>query len=230
MNVRRLWLAGLLALTLGLGSTALHAQGYNVFVMGGGSSLFDKNNYTVSTGDFRSTYKNGGQFTVGAEVPLFKFFGLEGSYGYGRNNLAVTDLGTNTETGFNTRNQRLSGDFVVHSPKSFFHLRPYVLAGLEYDRFSPVGNAAAHATSPGFNNVADTALNPANKLGFNYGGGVELKLIRWVGLRFDVRDHLTGSPNYGLPASSSTGGAVFPVSGAAHDLEYSAGVVFHFGK
>ncbi len=67
-------------------------------------------------------------------------------------------------------------------------------------------------------------------VGFNYGGGLEKKLMYRVRLRFDVRDHVTASPTYGLPSSSSSSGPIFPISRAAHDLEYSAGLVFHLGK
>ena len=80
-----------------------------------------------------------------------------------------------------------------------------------------------------FSGFVNVALGAANKVGVNYGGGVDMKLLPYLNLRLDVRDHLTSTPTYGLPSSSGTG-PYFPVSGAAHDLEYSAGIVLHFKK
>lgn len=216
-----------LIVVLSVSAISTEAQGYNVFLMGGGSSLFDSRTFDINSGPFGSAYSTGGQFTVGAQAPLVSILSLEGSYGWGRNNLRITNFGTSVETGYGIHNQRVSGDLVAHSPISFLGLRPYADAGLEYDRFSPYGTAQ---TSFGnFTTSGSSILSPDNKLGFNYGGGLELKLIPLIGLRFDVRDHVTGSPTFGLPMQSNTS-PFFPVSGAAHDLEYSAGIVFHFGK
>jgi hypothetical protein len=87
------------------------------------------------------------------------------------------------------------------------------------------------ASTSGFAGTPDVTLTADNKFGFNYGGGIEWKMARILGLRFDVRDHLTGSPHFGLASmATATEPAVFPVSGIAHGLEYSAGLVFHLGK
>jgi opacity protein-like surface antigen len=228
MKSRKLLQSLVIVIALGVSAGALHAQSYSVFALGGGSSLFDKHTYSVSTGEFGSTYKTGASFTVGGEIPLKKIFGVEGSYSMVRNNLAVTNYSAGaTEAGYTIRNQRLSGDLVAHMPKSFLGIKPYLVAGLEYDRFSPVGTAS---TGSSFNGYSNVTLSPANKLGFNYGGGLDKKLTKLVSLRVDVRDHLTGSPTYGLATTSASSSAAFPITGAAHNLEYSAGVVFHFGK
>ena len=47
--------------------------------------------------------------------------------------------------------------------------------------------------------------------GYNYGGGLKFKLSYKFGLRFDVRDHVTGRP-FDLDDSS----------GRSHNVEYSA--------
>lgn len=243
MRVRKLAQGLALVMVWGVSATALHAQNYSVFVLGGGSSLFDKKYYTVYSSPtvltpYGSTYQMGPNFAAGMEISMNKILGVEGSYGYVRNNLAVTNYASTpaTETGYDIRDQRLSGDLVAHVPKSFMGVRPYLVAGLEADRFSPVGNAAANAKSPGFNGFPDTTLSPANESGFNYGGGLEMKVTPRIALRVDVRDHVTGSPTYGLPVKYALVVALpyhpayYPISGAAHDVEYSAGIVFHFKK
>jgi opacity protein-like surface antigen len=226
MKVRML-VQGLVVVTaLCVTATALHAQDYSVFAMGDVSSLYDKGYYSEYTTPYGSTYKTGGGFTLGAEVPLNKILGVEGSYSRVRNNLAITDYANSLheETGYGIHDQRFRGDLVAHSPKSFRGLKPYLAAGLEYDRFSTVG-----PTADIFNGFANASLGAANKLGVNYGCGMDVKLLPYLALRLDVRDHLTSSPTYGLPSSSSIG-PYYPISGAAHDLEYSAGIVLHFGK
>ncbi len=226
MKVGKLLQALVVVVALGASATALYAQDYSVFFMGTISSLFDKNYYNEYTTPYGSSYKTGGGITFGAEVPLGKILGVEGSYTKVRNNLVITDYGLSTprESGYGIHDQRLSGDLVAHAPRSFLGFKPYLAAGLEYDRFSPVG-----PSSDIFSGFVNVALGAANKVGVNYGGGVDMKLLPYLNLRLDVRDHLTSTPTYGLPSSSGTG-PYFPVSGAAHDLEYSAGIVLHFKK
>ncbi|MGD0221594.1 MAG: hypothetical protein ABSF71_04600 [Terriglobia bacterium] len=136
----------------------------------------------------------------------------------------TSDFGTSVESEHGVRNQRFSGDLVAHAPKSFAGLKPYLAGGLEYDHFSQPGSS-----SDIFNGFSNVTLGAANKIGVNYGGGVDMKLLPHVALRVDVRDHLMTSPTYGLPSSSSIG-PFYPISGVAHDLEYSAGLVIHLGK
>jgi opacity protein-like surface antigen len=223
MKAGRLLHVLVVVVALGAGATALNAEDFSVFVMGSVSSLFDKGSYNEYTTPYGSAYKTGGGITFGAEVPLGKILGVEGSYSKVRNNLAITDFGLSTprESGYGIHDQRFSGDLVAHAPRSFLGFKPYLAAGLEYGRFSPVG-----PPSDIFSGFVNVSLGAANKVGINYGGGVDMKLLPHLNLRIDVRDHLTSTPTYGLPSSSSTG-PYFPVSGAAHDLEYSAGIVVH---
>jgi Outer membrane protein beta-barrel domain len=207
-----------------------YAQGVRLFVMGAGSTLYDTNRFTVNTNDFRSAFSSGGKVIFGGEYSFTKILGFEGSYAYGPNDLRLTNTSNTSSptTGYGMRTQRVSGDLMVHSPASFLGVRPYLSGGLEFDHFGPTSGAQSLASNSGFAGF-DTTLSASNKLGLNYGGGVEWKFFPALALRFDVRDHVTGSPNFGLPNRSSSG-AFFPVSGAAHNLEYAAGIVLHFGK
>ena len=49
-----------------------------------------------------------------------------------------------------------------------------------------------------------------------------------LALRLDVRDHVTGTPRFGLPQDLISG-AIFPISGSAHSVEIAAGFTLHFG-
>lgn len=225
----------MLILLLSAGAPALQAQGYRVFVMGGGSGLFNKRYYNVYGVSFGSTYKTGAGFTAGAEIPLIRHLSVEGSYGYVLNNLAVTNFFNsavpNDEVGYSIRDQRVSVDAIAHGTKTIKGVRPYLAAGIEFDRFAPTTSAAALAKSAGFNGVRGAVLSPDNKFGFNFGFGVDVHLIGMLALRIDARDHLTHSPTYGLPSSASSGfTAYYPIGGRAQDIELSAGFVVHFGK
>jgi opacity protein-like surface antigen len=227
MSVKQL-LRGIIGLTaLCLITTAGYGGDFRLFALAGGSSFFNSHTFTVDSDSWRSNYANGGKIIVGGEMPLNKVLGLEAAYSFGRNNLRLT--GADGTTGFGVYGGRLNTNFVLHAPRALFHLRPYVTAGIEYSRFSPGSGTDTVVTASGFTGSDAVTLKADNKFGFNYGAGIEWNLLRHLGLRFDVRDHVTGSPRFGLSTDSGVTGA-FPVSGAAQGVEYAAGVVLHFGK
>ncbi len=203
-----------------------HAQGVRVFAMASGSYLFDEKFFTVAGDQFRSNYATGGKIILGGEVTPWKILGFEGSYGIGRNNLRVTDLTVTppNQIGYGVRAQRYSGNAVLHSPVALGGLRPYLTGGLEYDRLAPTSEAKTLAFTQGFAGQARTVLGANNLLGVNVGGGVEWGLFPALGLRLDLRNHITGTPTYGLTS------AMYPISGKANNLEISAGITLHVGR
>jgi opacity protein-like surface antigen len=221
--VRKIFLLIALAIVLAASTTMLQAQGIDLFLQGGGSALFDKNYPTTTQGPFGTSYAPGGQFSAGAEARLGSILGLEGAYWWGQNNLRVTQLGTSPgiQTTYGIRHQQVSGDLLLHLPLPIIH--PYVAGGLEYVRFSPYGHTQVNL--PGFTASGSTSggpfLSSSNKFGFNYGAGIELKVLPLVGFRVDARDFVTGSPSFGLPGNYNT---------KANDVEYSLGLVLHLGK
>ncbi len=205
------------------------AQGVRVFAMGTGSFLLSEKFFEVAGDPFRSNYAPGGKLILGGEYSKNKILGFEVAYAYGRNNLRVADLvpTPSEEIGYGVRVQRLNGNLVLHSPVEVFHLRPYVTAGMEFTRYAPTSDAKELAFTEGFAGQS-AMLEANNKPGINYGGGVEWSVLPALGLRLDVRDHVTGTPRFGLP-QDPTSGAIFPVSGIAHSVEIAAGFTLHFG-
>ncbi len=207
-------------------SALAHAQGVRVFAMGSGSYLFDEKFFTTVYGSqFRSNYATGGKVTFGGEVKPWKLLGFEGSYGIGGNNLRVADLTVTPSLvwSYGVRAQRYSGNAVLHSPVGLGGLRPYLTGGLEYDRLGPTTQAKKLSFAQGFAGQSGTGLGASNLLGVNVGGGVEWGLFPALGLRLDLRNHITGTPTYGLAS------AFYPVSGKANNLEISAGITVHLG-
>ena len=234
MKIRR-WLQGMMAVVLlSASAAALQAQDFRVFVEGGVSSLHDKQYYQVYGASFASTYRTGNSFTVGAEYPVLKSLSAEGSYSRFRNNLAVTDYFNSTTpsdvSGYSIQGQRISLDANAHSGKPIKGVRPYLVLGLDLNRFAPTSDGAALAQSRGFNGVPGTVLKTDDRLGYNFGGGLDINLTRLLAVKIDARDHISRTPTYGLPDAAGSGaGAYYPVTGKMHDLVFSAGFVIHFG-
>ena len=202
-----------------------HAQGIRIFAVGSGSFFLNQKFFTAVGQPFRSDYASGGKITFGSEFTTWKIFGVEAAYGYGTNNLRVTDLSTTPyqTQGYGVKAQRFSGNLVLHSPVGLFGVKPYATAGLEYDRFSPTTQAKSAAFTAGFADQ-NVTLGASNKIGVNYGVGAEWGFFPKLALRVDFRDHVTGTPTYGLSSGR------YNVSGAGHNAELSAGLVLHFGK
>ena len=83
-------------------------------------------------------------------------------------------------------------------------VRPFLTAGVHFDDFVPPGTSVNQGAG-------------SNKIGFNYGAGVKVRLTHLFGIRFDLRQYITGKP-FGLPLSS----------GALLQTEVSAGVGIGF--
>jgi len=234
LKIRRL-LQGLMAVVLlSASAAALHAQDFRVFIEGGASSLRDKQYYTVYGSSFASTYRTGNSFTVGAEYPIFKTLSAEGSYGRFRNNLAITNYFNSTTPnsvmGYGVQGQRVTLDANAHAAEPIRGVRPFLVFGLDVDRFAPTSDGAALAKSQGFNGVPGTVLNPDYRFGYNFGGGLDISLTHLLAVRVDARDHRVTSPTLGLPHSATSGfTGYYPVTGKMNDFVLSAGFVIHFG-
>jgi len=228
----------IVAAALCLSTTSVRAQGYRFFIMGADSPLTDQRSfYEGPSGSsaipYSSKYAGGGKVIAGVEVPIHKIFGIEGSYGFGPNNLEITNFNylPATVMAYGVRNSRFSADIVGHVPGSWRGISAYALLGPEFDLFSPTSSARTLAKTQGFAFAPSATLSSQGKPGFNAGAGVDVKMASKVDLRLDVRYHTFGSPTYGLPqAATSTSAAYFPVGGPAHDIEYSIGLVYRFGK
>jgi hypothetical protein len=226
----------ILTVALFLSATAGRAQDKLIFLMGGGSSLDDFRSFSEGFVPYTTEYAAGAQGTLGVEVPLKKsqVFGLEGSYSFGQNNLKLRKLDVSPVpiTSYGMRDNRASVDLAARPRTTYRGARPYVVLGVEYDRFSPTSSASSLATTEGFAFEPTAKLGSQSTGGVNFGGGIDWTGSRRLGLRIDVRDHITGSNTFGLPTSqpSTTGLPWFPATGHAHDIVYSIGIVYRFGR
>jgi len=220
-----------------LSATAGRAQDNRFYLLGSGSSLNDNRSFTEGFIPYSTSYATGGGAIVGLEVPLkkSKTFGVELSYGLTQNNLKLANMSYTYKPfrSYGLRDNRVSLDLVAHAPGTYHGTHPYAVLGVEYDDFSPTSAAQTLATKVGFAGAtAGVKFSSQGNGGFNLGGGLDHKLTERLGLRLDIRYHITGSPTFGLPTSqpSTAGLAWFPATGSSHIIVYSIGVVYMFGK
>lgn len=70
-------------------------------------------------------------------------------------------------------------------------------------------------------------LQADNKWTVNFGGGAEMGVSSSVGIRADLRDHMTQIPRFGIrQTSNGSGSGFYPVQGWGHNIELSLGLVF----
>ena len=210
----------------------------DVFVLGGASTLVDSNNWSSAGRQWHSRFEFGPKYTVGVAVPYGKLLSIETAFTTGPNNFFVTDLNVFPHEQSNgsiveypVRFYSGSMSAVFHAPITLFHLRPYAEGGVEYLRYSPTPAAVTTATNKGFAAVSTASINHNDKFGINLGGGLDRKIFKRLTFRIDLRDHVAGSPAFGLPRQPTTDSAAnFPVAGRANNIEYTAGFLFHLGK
>jgi opacity protein-like surface antigen len=239
MTIKKVVQGLIVTAALCLSTAPVRAQGYKFFIMGADSSFADRRSFNERDIPWSSAYAGGGKVIVGVEAPFYKIFGIEVSYGLGPNNLEINDTQYSYSLikGYGVRNNRFSADIVGHVPGVWRGIRAYGVLGVEYDVFAPTSSAKTLAKTEGFacstpaHTYCSATLSSQGEAGFNVGAGLDYKVAKKIDLRLDVREHMFSSPTYGLPSTySSASSAYFPISGSAHDLEYSIGIVYRFGK
>ncbi|HLX43879.1 MAG TPA: outer membrane beta-barrel protein [Bryobacteraceae bacterium] len=92
-------------------------------------------------------------------------------------------------------------NFLVYALPEKVRVRPFATAGVQFSDFVPPGGAINYGSQ--------------NKFGANFGGGVKIHVKGIWGVRFDVREYLSGKPNFNVLTQGS---------GALWQTEVSAGV------
>lgn len=118
-------------------------------------------------------------FRIGFRLTLnsYRFFGHEIGYAYNRSHLKFENpaqsLGMAIHQG--------SYSFLGYGTPEGFRVRPFAAAGVHFDNFTPPGSSA-------------TSGQGSNKFGYNYGGGLKVRVSSILGIRFDLRQYITGKP------------------------------------
>jgi opacity protein-like surface antigen len=107
-------------------------------------------------------------------------FGHEVQYAYSRTKLrqpGVPDEGMAIHQG--------GYNFLLYATHEGTRIRPFATGGVMFANYVPPGSSAAQGGGD-------------NKFGFNYGGGVKMRITSLFGARLDVRQYTTPKP-FGLP-------------------------------
>jgi len=200
-----------------------------VTAFAGGSFLGGERGFIIEGDAFQSRFQNGGKVGIRVTADLTDSWSLEGTYSVSGNDLRITELDEVPPEerffGIGVHQFIFNGLYYINPPGET--LRFFFTAGIGWVRFSPSETAKIFALVDKFINDS-ASIRSSNKFGFNFGAGMETRVNEWLGIRVDLRDHITGYPRFGLPETSSGPGSVFfPVEGVLHNTEVSAGVVFY---
>jgi opacity protein-like surface antigen len=118
-----------------------------------------------------------------------------------------------------TANRRAARDFASLYLMPGLRLRfggdrkitPYVAGGIGYAQY--------HSSEFLQDGTASPVRDRQHSWGGNFGGGVDVKVLRWLALRGEVRDFLTPSPRLNTP-----------LTGAQHNVQVSGGLVIRFTR
>ncbi len=221
------WMACALLVAAAVVPNALAHPNPRITVLFGGSFISGERAFVVEGESFVSQFLNGGKFRLRGSLDLTSHWTLEGDYSIGRNDQRITEeSGVKRDFGVTVGQVQLN--FVRFLTDNESRIRPFFSAGLGMVRFNPTDEAKEAALGGDF--LTDpTQLTSSIDLSFAVGGGLEARLNRWLGLRFDLKDHMSPIPRFGLDETSSgSGGSFFPVSGIVHNVEAAAGIVFYF--
>jgi len=197
----RIWMLGAgAAMVAGLA----YGQAAEASLSVGRSIFTDKNIGDLGVqGSVQEALKLGDGMRATARFSMnsWRFLGHEFGYGFERSAL---DFASSGKSGMNIHQGFY--DIVAHATPEGAFIRPFACAGGGFSSFFPPGTSAFSG-------------NGFTKFSYNYGGGVKVKLSPIYGIRFDVRDYVSGKPF----------GDFFPnVKGQLHNIEVSAGIAILF--
>jgi len=162
---------------------------------------------------------------------------LKGLYGYGARLTSNTPGYYGHEIGFNYNQARLTskvretveGKTVTSVLEDRVSVRQAYYNFLMYfmpknERWRPFMTGGIHATEYGAPGFEEWPTGKSRNYGFNYGGGIKLRLFPQALLRLDMRDYIGGKP-YDLESED-----MMKFGGRLRMFEASAGLVITFKK
>lgn len=196
-------------------SSAALAQVFEVGVSGG-RALFTGNNANLGTaspdpasGQYQM--QNGFRLTFRITFNQGRFLGHEIGYAYNHTSLLIPAISTPVLAGVvitpaqtvNIPIHQGFYDFLGYATPEGSKVRPFGAAGVNFSSFFPPGSSIYSG-------------NQTTKYGFNYGGGLKVRITSIWGVRLDVRLYNTSKPF-----------SFFNQNGRLNQLEASGGVTFN---
>jgi opacity protein-like surface antigen len=156
---------------------SLMAQSAEFAVIGGVSRLNNSNIGTLVDANGVTNYSLADGWRIGFRMTLnnWRFFGHEFGYGYNRSQLRTEtqEQGMAIHQGLYT--------FLAYATPEGSKVRPFAAGGAHFNTYTPPGTSV-------------TSGGGSTKFGFNYGGGVKVRITDIFAIRFDVRQYQNGKP------------------------------------
>lgn len=191
-------------------------------LIGGGRTFF------IGSDGFNTQFQNGVRIAFRATFDIREHWGVEGTYGFASNTLQVTrTTPVQNVVGFGTHIHQFEANGHYFFTDQSHRIRPFATAGLGIFRYVPTSGAKTQATTQFLDQPAVMSADTHPE--FIVGVGAEAGITGHLGVRVDIRDHITGITRFGLPENAiSPGGAQYPISGHINNWEISGGVEYHF--
>jgi len=178
----RLWTITTLVAVLTLMVGKAPAQVAELGLFGGGYKLSNNNIGGLPIDQFGTVVglqlDNGWLFGFHLTLNNYRFFGHEVGYSYNRTTMKFEQ---GRAGGAGTAIHRGFYNFLVYASPEGSVVRPFVAGGVHFQNY----------VWPGLSGVSGGG---STKFGFNYGGGIKLRVSHLFGIRFDVRDYRNGKP------------------------------------
>lgn len=162
-----------------LGVVSAYGQSAEFSVSGGVSRLNNTSLGVLNDTSGIVPYSLQSGWRIGFRTTLnnWRYFGHEFGYGYNRTQLRnenlQQDFGMAIHQGFY--------NFLMYATKDGSKVRPFAAGGGHFNNYTPPG---ASVTSGG----------GSTKIGFNYGGGVKVRISPIFAIRFDMRQYQNQKP------------------------------------
>lgn len=219
----------LMCLFAALFASSAFAQGFDprISFLLGAALPSGSRTFLVGPNVYDTHFQNGAKLGLRGAVNIGEHWGVEATYSFSADGLQVTRVAPGTVQNFGVHLDEFTGNGLFFFTGREKFLRPFLTAGIGGSRFSPTDDAKLMAAANFLGQPA--VLTGSSEFDFNFGAGIEARPWSHFGVRFDLRDHVTGFPTFGLPQSATGPNApYFPVSGRVQDVELTAGFVYHF--
>ncbi|HXK62608.1 MAG TPA: outer membrane beta-barrel protein, partial [Acidobacteriota bacterium] len=168
---------------------------------------------------FASGYLIGGRITEN----LGQHFGAELDYSLSNQPVQFRNLAPLIPAvNFDHRVHSIAYTVLFYGLKRKNRIRPYAAIGPGISLYDSFGDLEGVAATKGL------TLKDRWKAAFIVGGGVKFRVGEQVGLRFDVRDHITGVPDFGFPERGTAQDPGFRPEGQLHNWQFGVGVFYSF--
>jgi opacity protein-like surface antigen len=174
------------SLVFSLLAVPVFGQVFEVGLHGGVNRYSGKDIGTFRVTDTaRITLEDGWRFGFRTTFNNYRFFGHELGYAYNRTQFRLNDAqpleyGTAIHQGFY--------NFLAYATAEGSRIRPFAAGGAHFSNFIWPGQSVTYGGG-------------STKLGYNYGGGVKVRITPIFALRLDFRQYVTGKP-FDLPNQS----------------------------